>query len=71
MQDPDDLLLHAAEAVLGDGGRPKSWKAARDATHRIVELEMGWTRRIVFAVRHGSERAEGVMRHSLLGSRRA
>jgi hypothetical protein len=69
--DPDDALLRAAIAVLGDGGRPKSWKVSRDPTHRVVELDMGWTRRVVFTVRHGAEQPEGVMRHSLLGSRRA
>ena len=64
------VARQAAAATVVDGGRPKSWRVARDATHRVVELEMGWTRRIVFSVRHGSERPESVIRHSLLGSRR-
>jgi hypothetical protein len=70
VSDPDDLLLAAAIAALGDSARGKTWRVARDATHRVVELDLGWTRRVVFAVRHGSERPEVVMRHSLLGSKR-
>ncbi|HKG94302.1 MAG TPA: hypothetical protein VKA84_20485, partial [Gemmatimonadaceae bacterium] len=70
LEDPDDLVLQAANAVLGEGARPKEWRLARDATHRVVELDLGWTRRVVFALRHGSETPEVVMRHSLLGSRR-
>jgi hypothetical protein len=70
VQDPDDLLVQAAGVIIRDGARPKLWRVGRDSTHRVVELDMGWTRKIVFFLRHGSERAEGVMRHSLLGSRR-
>jgi hypothetical protein len=69
--DPDDLILHAANAVLDpDGARPRTWRVARDATHRVVELDLGWTRRVVFSLRHGAELPDEVMRHSLLGSRR-
>lgn len=66
----DGLLIQAVSHALGDGVRPRSWRIARDATHRIIELDLGWTRRVVVSVRHGSERPEVVMRHSLLGSKR-
>ena len=69
MIEPDDLLLHAANSVLADGARPKQWRVARDASHRIVELDLGWTRRVVFALRHGADAPDLVVRHSIFGSR--
>lgn len=44
------------------------WKVARDATHLVIELALGWTRRTVLAVRHGEGKAERVVGHSALGS---
>ncbi|HEX6533586.1 MAG TPA: hypothetical protein VF041_03260 [Gemmatimonadaceae bacterium] len=48
---------------------PTRWRLSRDATHTVVELDLGWTRRLVFTVRHGDARAETVVRHSVLGGR--
>ena len=48
--------------LLGD------WKVSRDATHQIVELDLGWTRRVVFAVRHGDNTASLAVAHSALGT---
>lgn len=79
LADPDDRLIMAAIAAQGDGQPDaqgarglgvKAWRGARDATHTVVELDLGWTRRLVLAVRHGMDRADVIMSHSILGSRR-
>jgi hypothetical protein len=67
--DPSDAVVTAS--VTANGGEPpkvKSWKVARDATHEMAELDLGWSRRLVLAVRHGDNVPEAVVRHSLLGS---
>ena len=69
--DPADELLQAALAA--NGGQPvhnKGWRTARDASHTVAELDLGWTRRLVFTVSHGDTKPRTVVRHSLLGSRR-
>lgn len=66
--DPADSLI--AAAIGAHGGEPpkaKTWKTGRDATHTVVELDLGWTRRLVFVVRHGDSVPQGALRHSLLG----
>lgn len=69
--DPSDSALAAViEARGGEKPSAKEWKVARDATHSVIELSHGWTRRTVLAVRHGDNRAEHVMTHSALGSSR-
>jgi hypothetical protein len=35
-----------------------------------VELDLGLSRKTVFTVRHGEAAPEGVVQHSLLGSKR-
>jgi hypothetical protein len=57
-------LAAAADAADGGAPEPKKWRAARDATHLVVEMSHGWKRRIVFAVRPGESCAESVMSHS-------
>jgi hypothetical protein len=52
----DQHAAAALEARGGEGSRAKEWKMARDATHSIIELSHGWTRRTVLAVRHGDSR---------------
>jgi hypothetical protein len=69
--DPPDLLITAA--IEANGGEPptaKAWRSARDATHTVVELDLGWTRRLVFSVRHGDNVPQHVMRRSILGGRK-
>jgi hypothetical protein len=75
-----DLVLSPAEleaavdaATVADGPAPdaKKMRAARDATHLVVEMSHGWRRRIVFAVRHDKRRPDSVMSHSRSGSKRA
>jgi len=69
--DPADSLI--AAGIGANGGEPpkaKTWKTGRDGTHTVVELDLGWTRRLVFVVRHGDSVAQGSVRHSLLGRSR-
>jgi hypothetical protein len=70
VSDPDDLLIAAAiHANKGDPLKAKEWKAARDATATVVELGLGWGRRLVFSVRHGEARPEAGRFHGLLMAR--
>ena len=63
-------IIAAARALRGEtASRPKAWRMARDARHLVAEIELGWTRRLVFAVPHGQARAERAVAHSALGSR--
>ena len=69
--DPSDDLIQAALAA--NGGKPpkaKRWRTARDATGTVVELDFGWTRRLVFSVLHGDLKPRTVVQHSLLGAKR-
>jgi hypothetical protein len=68
--DPADALVNAVALALKDGPRPKHWRAARDATHTIVEVDLGWTRRAVVVVRHGENVASAGQLHSALGTRK-
>jgi hypothetical protein len=60
----------ATEAIEGRAPEPKKWRAARDATHLVVEMSQGWRRRVVFSLRHGESHAETVMSHTARGPRR-
>ncbi len=71
LADPPDDLIHAGlEANGGAPPKARGWKAARDATATVVELDLGWTRRLVFTVPHGETRPRTVIQHSMVGSRR-
>ena len=63
-------LAAANEAAEGRAPEPKRWRAARDATHLVVEMSQGWKRRAVFAVRDGDSTAETVVTHTARGSKR-
>ncbi|HEX5436627.1 MAG TPA: hypothetical protein VFW98_05690 [Gemmatimonadaceae bacterium] len=67
--EPSDSVLAAAVTILGSRPTPKNWKTARDAWHTVVEMDMGWTKRVVFVVPHGDTRATGGRSHSVLGSK--
>jgi hypothetical protein len=71
LPDPADELITAALAA--NGGEPppsRGWRAARDATHTVVEVDLGWLRTLVFSVPHGETTPAPVILHGLLGSRR-
>jgi hypothetical protein len=54
----DTLIAVALEANRGEPPQAKQWRAARDASHTIVELDFGWRRRLVVGVPHGEVAAE-------------
>jgi hypothetical protein len=66
--DPPAAVVAAAVAVLA--GTPSSkWKIATDAEHTVVEVDIGWKRRVVFTVRHGDNASSGGKNHTLVGSK--
>jgi hypothetical protein len=71
LADPEDSLIAAAlEANKGEPPTAKRWRSARDGRDTVVELDLGWRRRLVFSVRHGESRPATALYHSLLGSER-
>jgi len=64
---PDDVL--AAVARVSPDGRVRERSIARDGSRFVVQLDLGWTRKIVVVVPHGAAEPSRAMRHSLLGSR--
>ena len=68
--EPSDALVAAVTTALGGEQRPSRWKTARDATHTIVEVHLGWTRRVVIAIRHSDNVAEIGKTHSAVGSKK-
>jgi hypothetical protein len=63
-------LAAAAAAAEGRSPEPKKWRAARDATHLVVEMSQGWRRRVVFSLPHGGGSPGTVMWHTARGSKR-
>ncbi len=69
--DPADELIQAALAANGGSPpRAKRWRTSRDASGTVVELDLGWTRRLVFGVPHGETAPATVVQHSALGTKR-
>jgi hypothetical protein len=66
--DPPDNVIAAATVLFGERSLPRHWKTARDATHMIVDVDLGWTRHVVFTVLHDDNVASGGRTHSILGS---
>jgi hypothetical protein len=66
--EPPDHVIAAAAALLKDGAT-KEWRTARDAHHTVVEVTVGFKRRIVFVVRHGDNVASEARSHSMVGSK--
>ena len=65
---PKDVALAAlAAATRSRNGREpsgkRSWRMARDRTHVVLELNLGWRRRTVFTLRHGASEPERVVTH--------
>ncbi len=67
--EPSDRLIDAVASALENRPTPKRWRTARDATHTVVELDLGWTRRVVLAVRHGDNVASVGRTHSAVSSK--
>ena len=69
--DPPEEVVTAARAATGGASKvSRAWRIARDRTHLVVELDLGWRRRTVFTLRHGESVPESVVTHSLVGSKR-
>src|SRR5213079_1651868 len=70
--EPPEHVVTAARAVTGAGAprASRAWRIARDKSHLVVELDLGFRRKAVFTVRHGDQVPDSVVRHSLLGSKR-
>ncbi len=70
--DPPEQVVTAARAVTGAGAprASRAWRIARDKSHLVVELDLGFRRKAVFTVRHGDKVPDSVVRHSLLGAKR-
>jgi len=66
---PPETLVRAVALALEERPTPKHWRTARDATHTVVELDLGWTRRVVLAVRHGDNVASVGRTHSAVTSK--
>jgi hypothetical protein len=63
---PDDVI--AALARVSGEARPKQRLVARDGSRFIVQLDLGWTRKVVITVPHGAAASSRVIRHSLFGT---
>jgi hypothetical protein len=68
--EPSEALVAAVAKALESDQRPTHWKTARDATHTIVEVHLGWTRRVVLAIRHSDNGTEIGKTHSAVGSKK-
>jgi len=73
VSDPPESIVAAALAATGRRRAPTSsrrWRMARDRSHLVVELDLGWKQKAVFTVRHGENVPDTVVKHSLLKSLR-
>jgi hypothetical protein len=66
----DDVLSAVAEATGSETDKVRGWRTATDGAHTVVEIPLGWGRRVVLTLRHGEQRAESVVQHGLLGKKR-
>lgn len=67
---PEEVVTAARAVTAGGPRRSRAWRMARDRSHLVVELDLGWRQRAVFTLRHGDSVADSVVKHSLLGSKR-
>ncbi len=73
VSDLPEAVVTAALAATGKRSEPKSsrgWRTARDRSHLVVELDVGWKQKAVVTLRHQDNVAESVVKHSPLGSKR-
>lgn len=69
--DPTDEMLGAvAEATGSETDGARVWRMAVDAEHTVIELPLGWRRRVVLTLRHGDTVAESVIQHGFFGQKR-
>jgi hypothetical protein len=63
-----DAAVTALRAAGAEGKSSRRWRMARDRSHLVLELDLGLTRKTVFALRHGSDVPDSVVMHSLLSA---
>jgi hypothetical protein len=68
---PVEMMAAAIAANGGISPKAKTWNVARDKTSTVVDVDLGWSRHLVFTVRHGEEEPATVVQHSLLSSKRS
>jgi hypothetical protein len=68
-----DAVVTAALAATGKRREPKSsrgWRTARDRSHLVVELDVGWKQKAVVTLRHADNVPVSVVKHAPLGFKR-
>jgi hypothetical protein len=71
VSDLPHAVVAAALAATGSGSKPsRRWRMARDRSHVVVELDLGWKQTAVVTLRQGDNVADGVVKHSPLGFRK-
>ena len=71
VSDLPQAVVAAALAATGSGPKAsRRWRMARDRSHVVVEMDLGWKRTAVVTLRQGDNAPDGVVKHSPLGSRK-
>lgn len=68
--EPSENLIAAVASAAGNRSSSRHLRTARDATHAIVEVDLGWKRRMVIAVRHGESVATTGLIHTAMGAQK-
>lgn len=66
----DEVIGAVAEATGSETESARIWRVAVDAHHTVIELPLGWRRRVVLTLRHGDTIAQSVVQHGLFGKKR-
>ena len=71
VSDLPQAVVAAALAATGSGPKAsRRWRMARDRSHVVVEMDLGWKQTAVITLRQGDNAPDGVVKHSPLGSRK-
>jgi len=71
VSDLPQAVVAAALAATGSGPKAsRRWRMARDRSHVVVEMDLGWKQTAVVTLRQGDNAPDGVVKHSPLGSRK-
>ena len=71
VSDLPQAVVAAALAATGSGPKPsRRWRMARDRSHLVVELDLGWRQTAVVTLRRGDNVPDGVVKHSPLRLKR-
>ncbi|OLB52176.1 MAG: hypothetical protein AUI13_14050 [Gemmatimonadetes bacterium 13_2_20CM_2_69_23] len=71
VSDLPHAVVAAVLAATGSGPKPsRRWRMARDRSHLVVELDLGWRQTAVVTLRRGDNVPDGVVKHSPLRLKR-